>query len=338
MHILHKNHTLSTPTVGVDALNNRLLDKIQSPEVPGTRHHTAIGIALELHSDGLNSDQVYEVLREKYSDDKTDKELRDIVQWTESRATPNVNPNSNTTYQSVVKRSAPNAFKPKIDKQRVLSVLSLNSLIETDFLDKSPVNVDDAGQAQLLFITHLFEPGELISVVPAYGSPEVVKTREQWIQHLRNDLAPCSDKGGWFRVNPIKRGHGQFIKDSDVASYRYLLIEADDNLSLRDQLQLLGTKIRSVAAITYSGNKSYHALVRIDSSNENDYRSQTKRILTLLKPLGVDPANGNPSRMSRMPNVYRNEPEKDIAASQKLIYLNPDPKPVFIFNGKEGQS
>jgi len=64
--------------------------------------------------------------------------------------------------------------------------------------------------------------------------------------------------------------------------------------------------------------KSYHALVYVDAPDAVAYRRDVGRMLALLRPLGFDQATGNPSRMSRLPGVWRGQEQ------QRLVYLNPD--------------
>jgi RecA-family ATPase len=103
------------------------------------------------------------------------------------------------------------------------------------------------------------------------------------------------------------------------------LVESDI-LPLELQLSVIARLPLPVAAIIFSGGKSYHALVQVDASDAFAYRRDVGRMLSLLRPLGFDQGTGNPSRMSRLPGAMRG------GQQQRLLYLNPDARgetPIF---------
>jgi RecA-family ATPase len=73
-----------------------------------------------------------------------------------------------------------------------------------------------------------------------------------------------------------------------------------------------------IAAIIFSGGKSYHALVRVDAPDATVYRDEVGKMLALLRKFGFDQQTGNPSRMSRLPGAMRG------GKLQRLIYLAPE--------------
>ena len=126
---------------------------------------------------------------------------------------------------------------------------------------------------------------------------------------------PTGDKGGWT--------------DADITVHRFALVESDI-LPLDLQLSVLARLPLPIAAIIFSGGKSYHALVRVAAPDAVEYRKDVGRMLALLRPLGFDQSTGNPSRMSRLPGATRGE------ELQRLIYLNPDASEALpIFGGKK---
>ena len=58
----------------------------------------------------------------------------------------------------------------------------------------------------------------------------------------------------------------------------------------------------------YSGNKSIHAIVRVDALNEIQYKKRVDYLYGICKKNGfdLDKANKNPSRLSRFPGFERN--------------------------------
>ena len=110
--------------------------------------------------------------------------------------------------------------------------------------------------------------------------------------------------------------------DGDVKAFRHILLESDRlprplQLRVINRLRLSGLP---VALVVDSGSQSFHCWVRVDCSDLEGYRATAARLFAL--PLGFDPANRNPSRLSRFPGVRRGE------QVQACLYLNPDASPL----------
>ena len=110
--------------------------------------------------------------------------------------------------------------------------------------------------------------------------------------------------GAWIRFNPLD---GTGVKDKNVLEYRYALIESD-NMDIGVQSALLRKLELPIAVIMYSGNKSIHAIVRVDALNEIQYKKRVDYLYGICKKNGfdLDKANKNPSRLSRFPGFERN--------------------------------
>ena len=135
------------------------------------------------------------------------------------------------------------------------------------------------------------------------------------------------DAGIWMRVNPMD---GQYIEDSNVAAYRYALIESDD-MALKDQKRMLFEMNLPMVCITNSGGKSLHAIVRIDADGKNHYADRVRYLHDECKKLGfsVDGANKNPSRLTRLAGAARGERE------QTLIHVNVGAKDFTTWQAQE---
>lgn len=110
--------------------------------------------------------------------------------------------------------------------------------------------------------------------------------------------------GAWIRFNPLD---GTGVKDKNVLEYRYALIESD-NMDIGVQSALLRKLELPIAVMMYSGNKSIHAIVRVDALNEIQYKKRVDYLYGICKKNGfdLDKANKNPSRLSRFPGFERN--------------------------------
>ncbi len=112
------------------------------------------------------------------------------------------------------------------------------------------------------------------------------------------------NSGAWIRFNPL---NGSGVKNDNVSEFKYALVECD-NMSLEKQIALMKELQLPIAAMVYSGKKSIHAIVHIDASSYAEYRSRVDYLYQICSDNGLmlDTQNKNPSRLSRMPGVYRN--------------------------------
>lgn len=109
--------------------------------------------------------------------------------------------------------------------------------------------------------------------------------------------------GAWIRFNPLD---GKGCKNDNVTEYRYALVESDAT-NMEEQNAIIRNLELPVACLVHSGNKSIHAIVRVEASDYNEYRKRVDYLYDVCKKNGlqVDPQNRNPSRLSRMPGVLR---------------------------------
>lgn len=181
-------------------------------------------------------------------------------------------------------------------------------------------------------IATLFSSGENVNIVSRFAVNDgkarphgygITQTRETWLAEIARKGPPKSAAGVWIRPNPTD---GNGISDANVRAYRFLLIEFDA-IPLPLQIAFIARLSLPIAAIITSGGKSLHAWVAINAANATDYRTLASRIFSALEPFGVDTANKNPARLSRLPGVTREiGTVRDTDNRQRLLYLNPEPK------------
>lgn len=138
------------------------------------------------------------------------------------------------------------------------------------------------------------------------------RTAGQLIEELRkcgDDLgAVLGDydpgTGAWIRFNPLD---GRGVKNENVTGFRYALIESD-SMDLGEQNALIRELELPVACLVYSGGKSLHAIVHVDASSYEEYRTRVDYLYTVCEKNGlkIDRQNRNPSRLSRLPGATRN--------------------------------
>lgn len=121
------------------------------------------------------------------------------------------------------------------------------------------------------------------------------------------------EAGAWIRFNPLD---GKGVKNENVTDFRYTLIESDTQ-DIAKQNAIIRELELPVACLVHSGKKSIHAIVRVDAKDFTEYRKRVDYIYTICKKNGldVDGQNKNPSRLSRMPGIMRNEHKQFLIAT-----------------------
>lgn len=149
-------------------------------------------------------------------------------------------------------------------------------------------------------------------------------TRDQFMATLFEPNEPVVDGNMYATMaGPQAEVVGPFISintikdkrlDSNVTSFRNFLVELDvPGLSIDDQLKLCSQLPYSTA--TYSGSKSVHFIVSLETPLENE-KIWRQWAAALIKSIpGADLATKNPSRFTRLPSVIRNDTGKE----QKLL-------------------
>lgn len=178
--------------------------------------------------------------------------------------------------------------------------------------------------ARLLLKT-LFQPEEPVRISQGWinedgdGQPDAGSnlTRDEWLQKL--DENNGDPKPVWMRIgNPgvyVGMNPSTGSKDEHVTCYRHCLVEWD-NLPLKKQWALIVESRLPVAAVIHTGNKSLHAIVKIDADSREQYDERVAFVYERLEKSKPDPANKNPGRLTRMPGAKRG------VSTQLLIALN----------------
>ena len=173
------------------------------------------------------------------------------------------------------------------------------------------------------------------------GIPDTnIRTVDEWV----NWCCLAGDMGGDTLIpNPLSgeakesSSHkSSYILAECITSWPYVLVEFDA-LPLAAQcafwLGFIEGSVfgRKVAAITYSGSKSLHGLLRINAASVEEWRAATTGLRRLLcadddRTYRCDHSSLiNPRQATRLPGVYRRgAKEKGAGNLQELLYLNPD--------------
>ena len=201
-----------------------------------------------------------------------------------------------------------------------------NVVVDATWLESEELREPEGGAwrpAEQLtrYLSALFDPEDIVGYVteaferdgrwtPA-GKGDCTRTAGELIQQLAkygDDLSytlgqPNAEAGAWIRFNPLD---GQGVRNDNVAEFRYALVESDEMAPGR-QLAVMRALELPVAAVVHSGNKSVHAIVRVDAKDYDEYRKRVDFLYRTCQDNGLrlDTQNKNPSRLSRMPGVER---------------------------------
>ncbi|WP_047835254.1 AAA family ATPase [Robinsoniella sp. RHS] len=197
-------------------------------------------------------------------------------------------------------------------------------IVDKNWIEAKEVKIPDvwdpAGQI-IKYLEILFEASENVGYVteswekegkylPTKGSCD--RTAGQLIELLSkcngdigSVLGDCKpEAGAWIRFNPLD---GIGVKNENVTDYRYALVESD-TMDIDKQNAIIRELELPVACLVHSGGKSLHAIVRVDAPDYNEYRKRVDYLYNVCQKNGIkiDTQNRNPSRLSRMPGVFRN--------------------------------
>ena len=231
-------------------------------------------------------------------------------------------------------------FTPEVLRDNVMKVTGGRNISIEMLRELSPVPIPESRHQQAVaFLAGLFEPGEQVNILNDFHEIEDVGGRK-WVPvgsgktqtadyfatlFAQEDCRLLGGGGIFVRLNPVAANgtgkEGTYV-DADVVTHRYALLEADD-LSVDEQVSLFGALRLPIVSLTTSGRRSVHAIIKVACSTVEDYRDTTKALLYRLRAFGIDRANSNPSRFTRLPGALRrNDGIGD--RLQRLLYLNPN--------------
>jgi len=174
------------------------------------------------------------------------------------------------------------------------------------------------------YLSALFEPEERVCIVTTASQDEDGKWRpyggsasrtcKQLLDCLQKHKdTPISDtfgttnddSGVWVCFNPMD-GTGR--KNSSVTSFRYALVESDEQ-DIDTQYALLQDLKLPIKVLVHSGGKSLHAIVNIGAVDYKQYQERVDYLYTVCRKRGlvVDTQDKNPARLSRMPGFKRGD-------------------------------
>lgn len=182
--------------------------------------------------------------------------------------------------------------------------------------DRSPLRPDT--QTPASFLQRLYRPGERVIVFDVFRSQgrhvcECVAPPYDagCLDHLRHGCPDgvwflCNPVDGRFHPNPRLGGKRSRRSEESVTSWRYMLLESDD-AEPADWLAALAQMPLRIAAIYTSGDRSIHALVRLDAASKPEWDAVARKLKPLLTVIGADTKSTTAVRLTRLPGCHRGQ-------------------------------
>jgi len=297
-------------------------DKIAKPVLPGGGCHSWImsGCNLGVMA-GISPQEIFTDIRRVLHPSRGDKEITDAIEKALlSHGDGNHRRFKSSARQSTRKTIIRNgaAVFNQIISQGKYSV-------EAELTASSPIPIPKSPKdQQWLFFETMFAQYDLVFCGgdKRKGSGQTIRPACEW--------SMVGSSGPFCIINPFtgllapkKSGDGLTYRgDHCIKSFKYCLVEFD-NKSIEDQVRFWSAIRLPIKAVIHTGNKSLHAWVDVSSQNITNVEQWEKTIKidlyeARLKPLGVDMACSNPSRLSRLPGVFR----ADKNQWQRLLWLS----------------
>lgn len=198
-----------------------------------------------------------------------------------------------------------------------------------DFISRSPIN--PSGVSSGMALRTLFQPNERAVIFTQEKSQGQLVWNHSTPDEKLDSLVSSNSEGAWFLLNPVS---GEMLwvdrlqkrtrrSEENTTSFKHLLIESD-LMEIGLWLTILKQLPLPIVSVTLSGNKSAHAIIRIEASSMEQWLTVASAVAEMVIPLGACPGALTAVRLSRLPGVIR----RDNGKEQRLIWLNPHPTPT----------
>lgn len=172
--------------------------------------------------------------------------------------------------------------KPVPKKYKVLPVE--NTVVNIEQPEQIEINMSD----RLKQLEALFGPEDKLIVCKNANYGETIETN---LISLENEFD---------NFTHIKVNHGG-AKACDISDFKYTLVECDDLNDLGLQKKYLVGLELPIQTLTWSGNKSLHAIVRIDAATREEYDSRVSLLHTICQSVGFNiDKTKDPCRYTRL--------------------------------------
>ena len=266
-----------------------------------------------------------------------DQEIRHALQTAHKDTRPIPEMRTATHWKPPPKPRPPLGARASSFVARMIEIGASSSSLP--FSERSPfkIPVEPREQARA-FLSALYADGDRLFIGDKFdnGIPGAnIRTTTAWLKaFISEPLSPL------LMANPLsgvegltKEGKSSFRCGSCVASFKFALVEFDA-MPLTEQENfwtgVLDTGTLPVRALTFSGNKSIHALVEIGASNASTWQTVLDTLLFAVCNPNAEPkhqadrACRNADRLMRLPGALR----RDNGREQSLLWLSAQAMPA----------
>lgn len=206
-----------------------------------------------------------------------------------------------------------------------------------DFLRASPIRPrqgKDGWFDAISLFWAVFRPGEFVFCAEDQRTPgilgETVRERDAWAVEFRRRAEAGKPLPLFFMPNPVspvpapkKDGNLSLRCDASIVAFRHAVAEMD-GMPLAEQFSFWwGWGLDAVTAVTFSGSKSLHVLLRVDAADAEAWARDVKGNLfeKWLVPFGCDRACANPGRLSRLAGAVRVSGNRDKPPTSQNLWF-----------------
>jgi len=281
---------------------------LQSPPIEGQRNLELYKHAAFALNDGWPESKAQQVLGDKARrDGLTDHEITRTIA-SAYRTTPRASSNP-----------APRKRKGGALDWENITLLPPSQQRLSDDPTPETITPEESAKQIADYLRAVFEPGELVGYIQrtfekggrmAPADAGEWRERDELITLCEaGDTVPiigqAGNAGAFIRFNPLD---GAGAKDANVTAYRHALVESD-SVPIDKQREILQKLELPITALVHSGNKSLHAIVRVDAEDRAQYVERVAKLYDICEAEGLplDKQNKNPSRLSRLPGVMRSD-------------------------------
>jgi len=296
-------------------------DNLSNPVLPGGGCHSWILSTCNLGVlAGLSPQEIFIDIRRVLHPSRGDREITDAIEKAlQSHGDGNHRGISAPTRRNV----RPIIHNGDAVFNKIISAGKYST--EQELTAASPVLIpEDSATQQKLFFEVMFPEDDFV-----FSGGNLQPGTDKTIRPVC-ELAVTGSAGPFVIINPFsgmpapkKSGDGVTYRgDACVKHFRHCLVEFD-NKSIEEQIRFWSAIQLPIKAIIHTGNKSLHAWIDLSGESIGSLEQWEKSIKIdlyekRLKPLGVDMACSNPSRLSRLPGVFRVEKQQ----WQRLLWLS----------------
>ena len=303
---------------------SRIQTALASLRQPGTGYHgSLLGCSNTLIAVGLSPTEAESAIRAHTPADGRrvlDKEIHIAVE----KAVRDCGgfKNGRGSYPIFVRRPPTKTFDASAFMAARLS--EAEGIGEADIWERSPVLINwPPEQDAVELLARLYDPSDVLFIGDQYSTH--VKPVAGWLTDLQagQSIPPHIIPNPMTGLEALnKNGELSFRCDASVKSFRFAVGEFDV-LSREDQLRFWWAVNLPICALIDSGNKSFHAWIKIDgisTTDQWDAQVEEQLFRHYLIPLGCDEQCRTESRLSRLPGHFRTEKKR----WQRILYLCPE--------------